>query len=413
MQAGAHRLVVRALEDDRLAARVRSTPLHIVAAGKAAPSMIDALVGAPGVKSAEAVAIGSHLRGQLPQDVEWIESSHPIPDERSVAAAARVLAVARRVPPDEQLILLLSGGASALVAAPHEGLTLEDKQRAVRAIMLGGADIVALNAVRKHISAVKGGRVAQACRGRTLTLAVSDVVGDDVSVIGSGPGVPDPSTWAEAWKFVQRYAASADLPAAVVELFHRGLRGEVADTPKAQDASMARSEARVIGGRQDAIDGARDAARARGYHVAIIAAPVVGEARTAARGWLDRVRSLVEGLPRPACVLSAGETTVRVTGGGRGGRNQEFSLALVRPLAGWAGAAAASVGTDGIDGPTPAAGAVADWTSLARALAERTGEPEGFLDANDSFTFFEALGDLVQTGRTDTNVGDLQAFLLR
>lgn len=310
------------------------------------------------------------------------------------------------------MVVLLSGGASALAALPAEGLTLEDKQRTVRLLLAGGADITELNTVRKHLSGIKGGRLAAACAGTTLTLAVSDVVGDDLSVIGSGPTSPDPSTWQMALDVLDRRGGRAAYPAAAVEVLERGAAGHLADTPKAGDARLARSRAQVIGSRMDAVTGARQAARALGYHVHVMTAPVIGIARDAAVDHATAVSRVLITLPRPACVLSAGETTVYVTGGGTGGRNQEFALAMARPLASMNGpVAAASVGTDGIDGPTDAAGAIVDHTTLARAGAAGI-EPDDYLNDNNSYVFFMTLNDLIRLGPTHTNVGDLQVVLV-
>lgn len=367
-------------------------------------------IAAAGLQLRTLFAIGTHRDRTLPREAEWHEASHPIPDARSVAAARRAIAVASAVRPDECLALLLSGGASALMALPLQGLTLADKQACVRTMMLAGADIHALNTVRKHLSGVKGGRLAAACRGTTVTLAVSDVVGDDLSVIGSGPGVPDASTWADAASAIARFGGPRH-PRAVHELVARGLRGEISETPKSGDPGLARQHAQVIASRRHALDAARVAARGLGYEVVTLADAVTGEARLAAPRWLDRVAEVLHTHARPLCVLSAGETTVRVTGSGRGGRNQEFALALVERAATLGGAVlVASVGTDGIDGPTDAAGALADATSRDRATAVGV-SPTAFLDDNNAYAFFARLGDLIHLGRTDTNVGDVQILL--
>jgi hydroxypyruvate reductase len=358
------------------------------------------------------LAAGTHRDDNLPAGVEWVEASHPLPDERSLAAGTRALAIAARVAPDEGLLLLLSGGASALLAFPASNVGLEAQRRCAEVMMHAGADIHALNTVRKHLSSIKGGRLAEACRGTTITLAVSDVIGDDLSVIGSGPGVPDASTWADAREALSRYGGERH-PEAVRARIARGLRGEIADTPKPGDPSMRRVHGRVIASRQDAIDGARRAAESLGYRVVVLPDPVVGEARESALVWLAQVERTLAAADAD-CAISAGETTVRVTGQGRGGRNQEFVLALVEA---WGtrphDAVVASVGTDGIDGPTDAAGAMVDPQTLARARERGLGLPRDYLDRNDSFAFFAALGDHVRIGRTDTNVGDLQVFVRR
>jgi hydroxypyruvate reductase len=382
----------------------------VVAAGKAAAAMASAFVRSRGLDVRGAVAIGTHASSDLDSAVHWMLSSHPFPDERSVAAAETALAMAAAVGRDETLVLLLSGGASALMAAPVDGVTLQDKVEAARRMMEAGADIEALNTVRKHLSRVKGGRLAAACAGRTLTLAISDVVGDDLSVIGSGPGVADPSTWADAGRALDRFGAGSSAVRAMVA---RGANGAAPETPKPGDAALARVSAHVIGRRADALAGALAAAERLGYRATVMPGAVTGEARITAPEWLARAAELLAGAGRPVCLLSGGETTVRVRGSGRGGRNQEFALALARPITTIAGpAVAASAGTDGIDGSTDAAGAMVDSTTVARAAALGLGDLERYLDHNDSGAFFQALGDSIRTGPTDTNVGDLQILLL-
>jgi hydroxypyruvate reductase len=336
-----------------------------------------------------------------------------MPDRESERAGRRALSIAESVSTDDTLLVLLSGGASALMAVPAEGLTLEDKRATTARLLDGGADIHALNVVRKHLSAVKGGRLAARARGACLTYAVSDVVGDDLSVIASGPTTADSSTYAEALDVLRRYGGVAAFPVAVVEHLERGAAGFVAETPRPGDARLARARATVVGGRRDGFDGAAAEARRRGYHVVTIEEPVVGDARVAAREHVDRVAARAADLPRPLCVVSGGETTVRVVGGGRGGRNQEFALAAA-PLVAALGAdvVLASVGTDGVDGPTDAAGAVIDRTTVDRARARHLPSVEQVLADNDAYTFFSALGDLIHTGPTDTNVGDVQLMLL-
>jgi hydroxypyruvate reductase len=372
----------------------------VLAAGKAAAAMLAAFAGAAPARATEALRIGS------------ADAGHPVPDERSVAAASAAVELAGRAAADDLLVVLLSGGASSLMALPAAGITLADKQQAVRALLEAGADITELNTVRKHLSGIKGGRLAAACAGTTLTLAVSDVPGNDAAVIGSGPAVGDPSTWQMALGVLEKRGGLRAYPDAVVALLERGARGEVPDTPKPGDPRLARASARVIGSAADAIEGAVSAAESLGYHVIELLEPVTGEARAAAPDYLARAMAIARRSARPCCVLSRGETTVRVTGPGRGGRNQEFALAMAGPIAALDDVVvAASVGTDGIDGPTDAAGAVVDPTTLARAAANGLPAPADVLARNDSYTFFHALGDLIVTGPTGTNVSDLQIVL--
>jgi glycerate 2-kinase len=406
----ARRVVDRALRSsvrDVIAPR----PVHVIAVGKAAAAMAAGFLSERHLQVRQALVIGTHLHPDLPATVEWIESSHPFPDGRSEHAGNRAIAVAQSVHSGDALVILLSGGASALMAAPVAGITLTDKIATTRLMMESGADIYALNTVRRHLSKVKGGRLAASCVGTTVTLAISDVVGDDLNAIGSGPGVADATTWADAAAMIERFGGDAHL-SEVRHVIERGLGGAIPDTPKPGDASLRRSQAMVIGSRIDAMAGAKQAAFERGYHPIVIAEPVTGEAREMAPRWLARARELARDVNEPACVISSGETTVRVTGTGRGGRNLEFALAVAEAMASPARMALASIGTDGIDGSSGVAGAIVDSTSMARASALGLESPGSYLAANDSLAFFARLDDVVRLGRTDTNVGDLQVILI-
>jgi glycerate 2-kinase len=341
-----------------------------------------------------------------------VVGGHPTPTADSERGGREALQLAASLPAGDTLLVLLSGGASALMAVPADGLTLADKQATTAQLLRGGADIHALNTVRKHLSAIKGGWLAVAAAGRCRTLAISDVVGDDPSVIGSGPTVPDESTFRDTFDILQRFGGERAYPPAVLERINGGAAGRLPETPKAGDARLANARTSLIGGRRDAMDGAVVEAETRGYHVVRIDDAVVGDARVAGPSHLRACVARAAGVGRPACIVSSGETTVRVTGDGQGGRNQEFALACAAPLASLGIAAAvASVGTDGIDGPTDAAGAIVDHTTLERARAARL-QPEAFLNRNDAYHFFAPLGDLITTGPTGTNVGDLQIILL-
>lgn len=349
---------------------------------------------------------------QLAAPLEVITGGHPVPTPGSRVAGARALEIARAANAADRLLVLLSGGASALMAVPADGVTLDDKRLATDVLLRAGADIQSLNAVRKHLSAFKGGWLAAEASAPCLTLAISDVVGDDLSVIGSGPTVADATTFEDAVEVLRRHGGVDAYPPAVVARLQRGAAGRTPETPKPGDARLARGAAWVIGGRHDAMSGGADAARRLGYRVLTLDEPVVGEARHAAPAYVAQVAARAAALDRPLCVISSGETTVRVAGAGRGGRNQEFALAAATALAELGtDVVAASVGTDGVDGPTDAAGAIVDSTTLARARQAAL-RPQAFLDDNDAYTFFTVLGDLIQPGPTGTNVGDLQVFLL-
>jgi len=295
---------------------------------------------------------------------------------------------------------------------PAEGLTLDDKRATTDRLLRAGADIHALNTVRKHLSAVKGGWLAARANGRCDTLTISDVVGDDPSFIASGPTVADSSRFVDAIDVILRFGGESAYPPAIVAHLRRGIAGEIPDTPKPADARISESRSAVIGSRRNAMAGAVAKARTLGYDVLPIEDPVVGEARTTAVAHVRAVIARAAGLRRPACIVSSGETTVHVTGTGKGGRNQEFALAAAEVLAGsGSDGALCSVGTDGIDGPTDAAGALIDSTTLDRAATAGL-VPARYLLDNNAYAFFDSLGDLIHTGPTGTNVGDLQVILL-
>jgi len=393
--------------------------LHVIAAGKAAAAMVHACVASPAVASIAAegrlrsiVAVGPSRPESLPDRTEWFTGGHPLPTPESVSAAQRALDVAQGASADDLVLVLLSGGGSALMAKPAHGITLEKKQQTARLVMEHGGDIHELNTVRKHLSAIKGGQLAAASPATMLTLAISDVVGDDLSVIASGPTVPDASTFAAALEVLDTRGDRAIYPAAVVTRLERGRQGELPETPKPGDPRLARSDARVIGRQGGAIEGARAAAESLGYTVQVMPEPVTGEARVTAVDHVRRIAQLIGSTARPVCILSSGETTVTVRGRGKGGRNQEFAFAMAGHLASLGSTVAASVGTDGIDGPTDAAGAIVDTTTFTRAQAAGITNPQQYLENNDTYAFFDRLGDLVRTGPTNTNVGDIQIVLV-
>jgi glycerate 2-kinase len=392
-------LVRRALADADLASLLRAaTRVDVIAAGKAARGMLDAFT------AASPVPLGRVTTATAP------EAGHPLPTEGSVAAARRALDLARTTNRDGLLVVLISGGASAMMALPVDGVALAEKQATVGLLLMRGADIHQLNTVRKHLSAIKGGQLAAASRARVTTIAISDVIGDDLSIIASGPTVPDITTFASALQVLDERGGRAAYPDAVVRHLERGAAGSVPETPKPGDPRLAHSTARVVGNRFTAVDGARSAAEALGYRVHVIDDPVTGEARAAGAAVLRAARTLMDAGGR-RCVLAAGETTVTVTGRGRGGRNQELALAMLPQLHDLGEhVVAASVGTDGIDGPTDAAGAVVDSTSRARAATAGLAA-DAYLADNNSYAFFDALDDLIRTGPTGTNVGDLQIIL--
>ncbi len=382
----------------------------MVAAGKGAWPMARAFAALGAEASARGalngVVAGPRGEGALPARLRWFEASHPAPNEASEAAGRAALAGAAAVRDRGTLLLLLSGGASSLLCVPADGVTLADKVATADALMKAGVAIDGLNAVRKHLSAIKGGRLA-AASGRSLTLAISDVhgpVADDPSVIGSGPTVGDPSTFADARRVVAD--AGVEIPPRAAAHLAR----EADETPAPGDPRLAGAEYQVIGSSGLAMDGAARAARALGYDVHVIEAATSGEARVAGAEFAAGALAMRQA-GRDVCVIASGETTVRVTGNGKGGRNQEFVLGAVARLAGLEDVVLGSAGTDGIDGPTDAAGAVADGTSAPRAAAAGL-DPVAALSANASYDFFRALDDLIVWGPTGTNVGDMHVLLI-
>jgi len=388
-------------------------PIRVVAAGKAAWPMavafdrlrpaIDGMVAGPRVGTAA-----------LPSGFEWFNARHPSPNAESAAAGRRALELAAS--PRATLVVLLSGGASALMVNPAPGVTLDEKLATAQSLMRAGVAIDGLNCVRKHLSGVKGGRLGAAAV-RSLTLAISDVHGpvtDDPSVIGSGPTVADPTTYADALEVIRQastHAPGLAIPEPVLQHLEQGKRGAIAETVKPGDPRLGAASYAIVANRLTAMHAARDVAAELGYVVHCLPSAVVGEAREAAASFVDAATRIAEKESGPVCVLGSGETTVLVTGRGIGGRNQEFALAAA-PLLADAGRESilASAGTDGIDGPTAAAGAIVDRTTVARSQQAGLDWRTSLAD-NDAYHFFLPLGDLLMWGPTGTNVGDLQVFL--
>ena len=382
----------------------------VAAAGKAAASMARAVEehwpkGNMSELSGLAVTRDGH--GLDCERIEVIEASHPVPDARSREAAARMLEAARALGPDDLLLALVSGGGSALMVQPAPGITLEEKRAVNRALLMSGAPIGDMNVVRRHLSAIKGGRLAAAAHpARIVTLAISDVPHDDVPTIASGPTVPDPSTREEALAVLDRY----DLDVSDSVRAHLG--SSASETPKPGDAAFARTETHLVATPRLMLDAAVAEARARGIAVIDMGADVEGEAREVGEAHARRALDLVDHVDHPTLLLSGGETTVTVTGeAGRGGRNAEYLLSLAATLDGHERIHALACDTDGIDGSEDNAGAIATPETLARAR-EKGVDAGDHLARHDAYSFFDALGDLIVTGPTRTNVNDLRAILV-
>ncbi|MBI3935745.1 MAG: glycerate kinase [Betaproteobacteria bacterium] len=385
----------------------------VVGAGKAAAAMALAVEQHwPADAPLEGLAITRYRHGLLTNRVNVIEAGHPVPDESGEKAAQEIVRRVKTLKPDDLLLALVSGGGSALLSLPAEGVTMNELRATTGELLRCGAPIQEMNAVRKHLSAIQGGRLAAASRAPVLALVISDVTGDDPTHIASGPCAPDPTTYQDALDIVKRYEVRA--PKAVVEHLARGARGEIPETPKPGAKIFGRVENRVIATAQQSLAAAARFFIAHDIHPAILGDSVTGEAREVAKvyGALAReVRRRGQPWEPPVALISGGETTVTVRGNGRGGRNCEFLLALAIDLAGVEGVHALACDTDGIDGSEDNAGALLAPDTLARA-AKKTLDAAGMLDNNDGYGFFSALGDLVATGPTRTNVNDYRVILV-
>jgi hydroxypyruvate reductase len=382
----------------------------VIGAGKAAASMALALERHwPAEAPIDGVVITRHGHGLPTERIEVIEAGHPVPDEAGERGAREILRRVKDLGSDDLLLALISGGGSALLSLPADGVGADALKAATRELLRSGARIEEINTVRKHLSAVQGGRLAAACRARVLALIISDVTGDDPTHIASGPCAPDPTTYADALAVLERYEVPAD--SAVLRHLQRGSRGEIAETPKPGDAIFARVENRVIATARLALSAAEDLFRANGIRTRNLGDRITGEAREVAGSQAELAREVIRrGDPRPLAIVSGGECTVTVRGNGRGGRCTEFLLALGIALDGLPDVHAIACDTDGIDGSENNAGAVLSPDSLSSA-AKRGADAKRLLADNDAYGFFSALGDLVVTGPTRTNINDYRAIL--
>jgi len=417
--------------------------IFLFAVGKAAPHMAACALPLIEDKLAGGVVLTREAEPRREGRLDYLPASHPLPDEKSLESARTILGMAEKAEARDLVLVLLSGGGSAQLCLPAQGLSLEDKRRTTDALMKAGAGIGELNTVRKHISAVKGGRLARAAApARVLTLVISDVIGNDLGTIASGPTHGDDSIWADVRAVLEARNLWASVPEAVRRAVEEGERGERAETLKKDAPVFARVSNHIIGDVRTALDAAAARARNLGFETLILTESDSGEAREAAREYIAFLESLAcsaRRSVRPLCLLAGGELTVTVTGTGRGGRNTEFILAALReiergaldqagedtPYRRAARSAAGmedpggrafswlmlSLGTDGIDGPTDAAGAWIDPSTVARGRKAGL-DIDRFLDDNDSYSYFEKAGGLIITGPTPTNVMDLRIFML-
>lgn len=391
--------------------------VYVVGAGKAAVPMAEAVceVLRDNLTSGFIITKYGHIDRPLPDRLTVREAGHPVPDESSVASTAHLAARLQSADARDLVIAVISGGGSALMTLPATGLSLADLQATTQLLLRAGATIHQINSIRKHLDIIKGGGLARLANGAAVvTLILSDVIGDDLSVIASGPTAPDPSTFEDAWRVIEHFNLSDQLPAAVRDHLRRGLRGEIADTLKPGDPIFARVQTVIIGSNARAAQAAEAEARRLGFNALLLSTSVQGEAREVAKvaaAIAQEIRRYNRPVARPACVIMGGETTVTLTGSGRGGRNQELALAAALALDGLPDTLIASFGTDGTDGPTDAAGAIATGETVRRGKSIGL-EASAYLANNDSYSYFKALDDLIVTGPTGTNVNDLVLVLV-
>lgn len=387
----------------------------VAGAGKAGAPMARALEDLLGDRISDGVIVVKEGHGLPLEYVRIHEASHPVPDERGLKGTEAILSLVKDAGERDLVLCLISGGGSALLVAPAEGITLQDKQEVTRLLLACGADIHEINTIRKHLSRAKGGGLARfAYPATVVSLILSDVIGDDLNVIASGPAVPDTSTFDDTRQVLEKYDIRDKVPPSVLKRIDAGLKGDIEDTPKAGDAVFQRCFSKLVGTNIQALKAAGSKAEELGYQTLILSSTVEGEARQVVKV-LTAIAREIQGsgnpLPAPACILCGGETTVTILGEGKGGRNQEFALASALVLDGMPNVVVLAGGTDGNDGPTDAAGAIADGSTLARARAQGL-DPLDYLRRNDSYHFFQPLGDLVITGPTRTNVMDVYMLLV-
>jgi glycerate 2-kinase len=390
------------------------TRVLVVGMGKASPQMGVALEDILGDRIAGGLINTKYEHRESLQHIEVIECGHPVPDEAGVDGANRILALLNDADEKTLVICAISGGGSALTPAPVDGVSLRDKQETTRLLLECGANIVELNAIRKHLSRIKGGGMARVAFPATVVaLMLSDVIGDPMDVIASGPTVPDTSTFQTCMDILDKYDLLEKIPEAVKSRFEAGLAGDIDDTPKPGDEALSRVQNLVVGSNGLAVSAAAEKAKALGYNTLVLSTRVEGEAREVAYVYAGIAKEIVaSGQPvvAPACVISGGETTVLVRGDGKGGRNQELALSAAIQLAGCERVVMLSGGTDGTDGPTDAAGAIVDGQTIARANKKDI-SALAHLKNNDAYHFFKPLDDLIMTGATGTNVADV-AFVM-
>lgn len=389
--------------------------VFVVGAGKAGSSMAAAIEEILGDRITQGIITVKYGHLEELSRVKIQEAGHPVPDENGYKGTKAIYDLARLADEKTLVICLISGGGSALMPLPVADITLEDKQMTTKVLLACGATIHEINAIRKHLSAIKGGGLARAVYPATIiTLILSDVVGDDLDSIASGPCVPDSKTFKDCQSIFTKYAIETEIPERVRHYIKRGLSGEVSETPKRGDEIFRKVQNVIVGNNFNALIKAKEKSEELGYNTLLLSSRIEGETREVAFNHMAIAMEIELNdfpVPKPACILTGGETTVKLKGGGKGGRNQEFVLAAATKMEGLSKVVVLSAGTDGTDGPTDAAGALADVKTMERATDNGL-DPVEYLDNNDSYNFFNGLGDLYKTGPTNTNVMDIRIILV-
>jgi len=389
--------------------------IFVIGTGKASTSMAQAVEEIFGDRITKGV-ITTKYGHLLPlKKTEIIEAGHPIPDQKGFEGTKKIQSLLKESGSEDLVIFLLSGGGSALLPLPVDGITLEEKQKATQLLLDCGADIKEINTIRKHISQIKGGGLAKwAYPSTVIGFILSDVVGDPLDVIASGPTVPDTSTFEEAWEILKKYDLIEKIAPSIQRHLLLGKKGKIEETPKPGDVTFEKVHHILIGSNIFALRAAEREASSYGLNTLILSSSIVGETREVARFHTAVAKEVISSgnpISRPACIISGGETTVTIKGHGLGGRNQEFALAGALEISGIEKVVLLSGGTDGTDGPTDASGAIADHTTISRAQSMGL-DARAYLESNDAYPFFKILGDLLITGPTHTNVMDVRILLV-
>ncbi len=390
--------------------------IYLIGFGKASASMARGVEEVLGARLSRGIinVKYSHF-DRLSAKIKVNEAGHPVPDKAGIRGTNEIINLARQASERDLVLCVISGGGSALFPSPQDGISLAEKQATTKLLLSCGADITEINAIRKHISKVKGGQLARIVSPATLiTLILSDVIGDPLDSIASGPTAPDESTFEDCLAILEKYQLVSKIPASVEQHLRNGREHQIADTPKAGDAAFEKTFNLIVGSNWQAVVAAKQKAQMLGYNTLVLSTFVEGETKDVGRVHAAIVKEILKSgnpIQKPACVLSGGETTVTIKGAGLGGRNQEFVLAAALDIQGLNNVVVLSAGTDGSDGPTDAAGAIADGKTIERAKGLKM-NPLVFLQNNNSYHFFARLNDLLKTGPTNTNVMDLRILLI-